>query len=394
MRLSRAQNIADLRLVARRRLPRVVFDYIDGAVEDERGMAHNRAAFERVRIVPRYLVDIGTRDLSTTLFGRRYALPFGIGPTGLSNLAWPGGADSALARTAAAADVPFVLSTAGTTSIEAISQVAPEHCWFQLYMPKEEGAREDLVRRADAAGAHALMVTVDVPVSAKRERDLRNGFMLPLRPSVGLALDGATHPGWALQLLRHGMPNFENLKPYSKPGAKVATLAGYISSQLTGSVSWEMIDGIRKAWKKPLLIKGIQSVADALLAVEHGVDGIVISNHGGRQLDAAPAPIEVLPAIRAAVGDKLVLCLDSGVRRGPDIAKALALGADYVFLGRATLYGAAAAGQTGATKAVDFLRDELDRCLAQIGCPTVAGLRDVDVSFDTAWADPVAAASV
>jgi (S)-mandelate dehydrogenase len=392
MRFSRAQNIGDLRLVARRRLPRVVFDYIDGAVEDERGMAHNRAAFERIRIVPRYLVDIGTRDLSATLFGRRYALPFGIGPTGLANLAWPD-ADSALARTAANADVPFVLSTAGTTAIETIGQVAPEHAWFQLYLPKEEGAREDLVRRADAAGAHALMVTVDVPISAKRERDIRNGFMLPLRPSVGLALDGAIHPGWALQLLRHGMPNFENLKPYSTPGAKVATLAGYISSQLTGSVTWAMIDHIREIWKKPLLIKGIQSVADAHLAVEHGVDGIVVSNHGGRQLDAAPAPIEVLPAIRAAVGDKLVLTLDSGVRRGPDVAKALALGADYVFIGRATLYGVAAAGQAGAAKAIDFLRDELDRCLAQIGCPTVAGLREAEVRFDTAYADPVAAAS-
>jgi (S)-mandelate dehydrogenase len=383
MRFSRALNIADLRTVARRRLPRVVFDYIDGAVEDERGLAHNRAAFERIRIVPRYLVDVDTRDLTTTLFGRRYALPFGIGPTGLSNLAWPG-ADAALARTAAAADVPFVLSTAGTTSIETICTEAPEHAWFQLYLPKDPAAREDLVRRADAAGAHALMVTVDIPLPAKRERDIRNGFMLPLKPSLGLALDGATHPGWSLQLLRHGMPNFENLKPYSTPGAKVATLAGYISSQLTGAVSWATIDWLREAWKKPLLIKGIQSVDDARLAVEHGLDGIVISNHGGRQLDAAPAPIEVLPAIRAAVGDRLTLILDSGVRRGADVAKALALGADYVLVGRATLYGVAAAGERGAAAALGFLRDEFDRCLAQIGCPTVAGLRDADVRFDAA----------
>lgn len=391
MRFSRAQNIADLRLVARRRLPRVVFDYIDGAVEDERGLAHNRAAFDRIRIVPRYLVDTGTRDLSTTLFGRRYALPFGVGPTGLANLAWPN-ADSAMARAAADADIPYVLSTAGTTSIETIMDVAPDHGWFQLYMPKEPEARADLVRRAHAAGAHALMVTVDVPASSKRERDLRNGFMLPLRPSLSLALDGATHPGWSMKLFRHGMPNFENLKPYSTPGAKVATLAGYISSQLTGSVTWDMIDEIRKAWKRPLLIKGIQSVEDAKLAVEHGVDGIVISNHGGRQLDAAPAPIEVLPAIHAEVGGKIMIGLDSGVRRGADIAKALALGADYVFIGRATFYGVGAAGPAGAAKAIEFLRDELDRCLAQIGCPTVEGLRDVDVRFDTAFADPAAAA--
>lgn len=378
MRLSTAQNVADLRRVAKRRLPKVVFDYIDGGVEDEIGIARNRTAFEHIEIVPRYLVDITERSTRTTLFGRDYALPFGIAPTGLNNLAWPG-ADMALAKAAQSADIPFVLSTASTTTIEAVAEAVPEHTWFQLYVPREEKVRADLIRRVDEAGAHAMMVTVDVPLPSKRERDIRNRFMLPLTPTVALAVDGATHPGWSLQLLRHGMPRFENLAPYAEPGAGVQSLAAFMVRQISQGVTWDVIKEIRKAWKKPLLIKGIQSADDAKLAVKHGVDGIVISNHGGRQLDAAPAPIAVLPKIREAVGDKLVIALDSGIRRGPDVAKALALGADFTFVGRATLYGVAAGGRPGAEKAIGFLRDELDKCLGQIGHPDVGELGSVEI---------------
>ncbi len=381
MRLSQTLNIGELRAIARNRLPRVVFDYIDGAVEDEEGMARNRAAFERVRMVPRYLVDVAERSQTTTLFGRTYAHPFGIAPTGLANLSWPG-ADTALARVAAGADIPFVLSTAATTSIEQAAAAAPDHFWFQLYAPRDMEVRQDLLRRAQAAGAKALMVTVDVPLASKRERDIRNNFILPLRPNVTMGLDALTHPLWALQMLRYGVPRLEVLAPYAEKNAGAQSLAAFLASQITQSLTWEDIKALRKTWRGPLVIKGILSADDAKKAARLGVDAILISNHGGRQLDSAPAPVELLPAIREAVGDGLVLMLDSGVRRGADIAKALALGADFVFVGRATLYGVAAAGEAGAERALSFLIDELDRCLAQIGCPEVKDLRGVETVID------------
>ncbi|MHA1538041.1 MAG: alpha-hydroxy acid oxidase [Alphaproteobacteria bacterium] len=383
MRLSQTLNIADLRAIARNRLPRVVFDYIDGAVEDEEGMARNLAALSRVRLVPRYLVDVAERSQATALFGQTYAHPFGIAPTGLANLSWPG-ADTALARAAAEANIPFVLSTAATTSIEQAAEAAPDHFWFQLYAPIDLEVRADILRRAEAAGAKALMVTVDVPLPSKRERDLRNNFILPLRPNVTMGLDAMTHPGWALQMLRHGVPRLEVLAPYAAKNAGAQSLAAYVASQITQSLTWEDVAALRKSWRGPLVIKGILSSDDAKKAARLGVDAILISNHGGRQLNAAPAPIEMLPDIREAVGDKLVLMLDSGVRRGADIAKALALGADFVFVGRATLYGVAAAGEAGARRALSFLSDELDRCLAQIGCPDVKDLRGVETRLDGA----------
>lgn len=381
MRLSQTLNIGDLRAIARNRLPRVVFDYIDGGVEDEEGMARNLAAFERVRIVPRYLVDVAERDQATTLFGRTYGHPFGIAPTGLASLSWPG-ADTALARVAASADIPFVLSTAATTSIEQAAAAAPDHFWFQLYAPRDREVRADLLRRAEAAGAKALVVTVDVPLASKRERDIRNKFVLPLRPNVTMGFDALSHPHWALQKLRYGVPRLEVLAPYTEENVGAQSLAEYFVSQITQSLTWEDVKALRKSWRGPLVLKGILSADDAKQAARLGVDAVLISNHGGRQLDSAPAPIEMLPAIREAVGDGLALMLDSGVRRGADIAKALALGADFVFVGRATLYGVAAAGEAGAKQALSFLIDELDRCLAQIGCPEVSGLRGVETRID------------
>ncbi len=379
MGFSKAHNIEGLRQAARRRLPRIVFDYIDDGVEDETGIACNRAAFERVRVVPRYLVDTNQRSKKTTLFGQNHALPFGIAPTGLGNLSWPR-ADFALARAAAAADIPFVVSTAATSSIERIAEAAPGHTWFQLYVPRDRAVCEDLLRRAGDAGAHGLMVTVDVPTPSKRERDLRNGLLQHSpKPSAALALDVLTHPSWSLQMLRHGRPRFENLAPYAGPKASSADLAAFLAAQIARPLDWDDIAWLRERWRGPFLLKGILSAAEAKRAVERGIDGIVVSNHGGRQLDSAPAPIEVLPAIRAAVGDGFVLALDSGVRRGSDVAKALALGADFVFIGRATLYGVAAAGQAGAGRAIEFLADELDRFLAQTGCRSIEELRYLEI---------------
>ncbi len=379
MRFSKAQNIEDLRLVARRRLPRIAFDFFDGGAEDETGIARNRAAFERVRVVPRYLVDTTRRSTSAKLFGRSHALPFGIAPTGLVGLGGHG-TDLALARAAAAADIPFVLSTAANTAIERIVEAAPDHTWFQLYFPRDRAVCEDLLRRVGDAGAHGLMVTVDVPLPSKRERDLRSGLLAhSLTPSAGLAFDLLTHPSWSLRMLRHGQPRFENFAQYLGPKAGAAEYAAFLGAQIARPLDWDDIAWLRERWQGPFLLKGVLSVTEAKLAVERVIDGLVISNHGGRQLDAAPAPIEVLPAIRAAVGEDFVLTLDSGVRRGADVAKALALGADFVFVGRATLYGAAAAGGAGAARAIEFLADELDRFLAQTGCPSIEALRELEI---------------
>jgi L-lactate dehydrogenase (cytochrome)/(S)-mandelate dehydrogenase len=387
MRFSKAVNIAELREVARARVPKFVFDYVDGAVEDEIGMARNRAALDAARIVPRYLVDVSNRDQTTPLFGRTYAAPIGIAPVGLANLNWPG-ADTILARTAAAADIPYVLSTAATTSIEDAAEAAGGNFWFQLYAPNEISVREDLLRRADQAGAEVLVLTVDVPLASNRERDRRNGLTLPFKFTGRHAFDAFTRPAWSAQVLRHGNPRFEVLAPYADPKAGTRSLTAFAASQLARVLTWDDFDRIRESWPRKLVVKGLMAAGDAVLARDRGADGIILSNHGGRQLDAAPAPIECLAGVRRAVGDSFTVMVDSGVRRGTDIARLMAAGADFVFTGRAMLYGVAAAGPAGAEKALSILLDELDLCLGQIGCPSIAGLREAEIHLEPPAAAP------
>jgi (S)-mandelate dehydrogenase len=381
MKIDRAVNIEDLRRMARRKLPRIVFDFIEGGVEDEHCLARNESGFARHRLMPRYLVNVSKRDQSAVLFERTYSSPFGIAPTGMAALAHRG-ADLLLAESAAATNIPFIMSGASTASIEAAARTAPAHAWYQLYPARARNISEDLVRRARDAGLSTLVLTVDVPVSSKRERNIRNGFGQPVKlrlSGLGTMAEALTHPGWIVDFLRHGMPRFENWSAYADPGTDAETLANFVAQQIaTGTFNWHDLEALRKLWPRHLVLKGILHPDDARRAVEAGVDGIMISNHGGRQLDQAPAPIEALPAIRAAVGDKLTLMLDSGVRRGADIVTALCLGARFVFVGRATLYGAAAGGLRGVQKAVDILRDEIDRVMAQIGCPS---LERLDSSF-------------
>jgi (S)-mandelate dehydrogenase len=380
MKIDRAVNIEDLRRMAKRRLPRIVFDFIEGGVEDERCLARNESAFARHRLVPRYLVDVSKRDQSTVLFERTYSSPFGIAPTGMAALACRG-ADLLLAESAAAANVPFIMSGASTASIEAAARTAPAHAWYQLYPARTKNISEDLVRRARDAGLSTLVLTVDVPVSSKRERNIRNGFGQPVKlrlSGLGTLAEALTHPAWLLDSIRHGMPRFENWGPYASPGLTAQGLANFVAQEMNTNFNWSDLAAIRKLWPRHLVLKGIMHPDDALRAAEGGVDGIIVSNHGGRQLDQAPASIEALPAIRAAVGDKLTLMLDSGVRRGADIIAAMCLGARFVFVGRATVYGVAAAGPDGVRKAIEILRDEIDRVMAQIGCPSLEGL---DSSF-------------
>lgn len=367
MRIADAVNIDDLRRLARRRLPRVVFDFIEGGVEDEHCLAVNEASFARRRIVPRYMVEVHRRSQAATLLGRGYASPFGIAPTGLAAL-FRADADLILAKAAVAANIPFIMSGASTASMEAAAQVAPGHTWYQLYAARDRKISEDMVRRASDAGLSTLVLTVDVPIPSKRERNLRNGFELPLKLKWSRSLEALMHPRWIASYLRRGMPRFDNWAPYAQPGASAKAIAAFVARQIPCSVTWHDVENFRRLWPRHLVIKGIMHPDDAARATQMGVDGIMVSNHGGRQLDQAPAALEMLPAICAAVGDKVAVMLDSGVRRGADILTALCLGARFVFVGRATLYGAAAGGLAGAQRAVEILRKEVDLVMGQMGC--------------------------
>ncbi len=383
MNVDKAVNIEDLHRMAKRRLPKIAFDFIEGGLEDERGIERNTSAFHKHRLLPRYLVDVSKRDQSATLFGHTYASPFGIAPTGGAGL-FRRGADLMLAEAAAKANIAYIMSGASNDSIEAAAKVAPNNAWYQLYAASEAGIREDMIRRTADAGLAALVLTVDVPVGSKRERNIRNGFAnirgglfqaLSLKPAI--LLEALTHPGWIVEYLKHGggTPMLQNWQPYAKNGASAEEVYNFSRSLMPyNAQTWRDLETYRRLFPRNLVVKGIMSPADALRAAEIGCDGIIVSNHGGRQLDQAPASLDVLPAIKAAVGDKLTVMLDSGVRRGADILIALCLGAKFVFMGRPTLYGAAAGGIAGVNKAVSIFRNEIDLVMGQIGCPSLAEL--------------------
>jgi (S)-mandelate dehydrogenase len=374
MNTDKAINIDDLRRMAKRHLPRLCFDFIEGGLEDERGLARNAGAFDDYALVPRYLVDVTEREMATTLFGRSYDLPFGIAPTGIAGF-FRRGADLMLAEAAKAANVPFIISGASTASIESVARVAPEHAWYQLYGARDRAVSADMIRRARDAGLSTLVLTVDVPVGSKRERNLRNGFTRPYRVSPSIALEALRHPAWIADYLRHGgMPYLETWVPYAKKGASASEVSDYVATQTPSIQTWQDLETYRRLWPGTLAVKGVLHIDDARRAAEMGVDGIIVSNHGGRQLDRAPSPVEVLLPIVQAVGSKVTVMFDSGVRRGSDIVIARCLGARFAFVGRATLYGCAAGGVKGAKRAIDILRDEIDRVMVQIGCAQLAAL--------------------
>jgi (S)-mandelate dehydrogenase len=373
--------IADLRRLARRRIPRFAFDYLDGGADDESALARSRAAWDEIRLVPRVGRDVARRGFGLDLFGRRWAAPLGVAPTGLTGLAWPG-ADLMIARAAAAMNVPVVLSTPATASIEDAAAAVPDgQLWFQLYVPQRIETAFDLLRRANAAGIRVVMVTMDVPVPGKRERDHRNGFGLPLRYGPRMLLDLGTHPRWSLAMLRAGPPRFANHLPYAPPEIASGTtrMAAFIASQVMPSLTWDLLRRLRDAWPGIFLAKGILDPSDAEEALRIGADGIVVSNHGGRQLDAAPATAAALPAIVKAVRGRVPVLVDGGVRRGADIARAIALGADCVLAGRPTLYGVAAGGEAGAARALALLVEELDRTMAMLGCRSLEELQQLSL---------------
>ena len=370
-------TVEDYRKLAARRLPRMVFDYLDGGAEGERGLARNLGAFANVRLRPRRLVDVSRRDLSIELFGRRQNLPLVIAPTGLNGALWPD-RDVLLAR-AAAAGIPFVLSTAATTTIEDVADRAGGDLWFQLYVVQRPLA-EALTKRALAAGYKTLVLTVDVSVNGKRERDLRNGFAIPFRPSARSVLDAARRLAWLLRQVRHGLPQLANFGDAGRKG-DVNAQAALMKRQMDASFAWNDLDALRQSWPHVLVVKGICRVEDAKRCEALGVDAVVLSNHGGRQLDDTPAPLAL---IRGTAGQlSRPVLTDSGIRRGADVVKSVALGASAVMLGRATLYGLAARGGAGVAHVLDILRAEIDTTLALLGRSPVAALQPDDVVEET-----------
>jgi isopentenyl diphosphate isomerase/L-lactate dehydrogenase-like FMN-dependent dehydrogenase len=374
MNPANAVNIADLRVAARRYLPRLLFDWIDGGAGDETALAQSVAQFSAARLMPRYLVDISSRSLAKSLFGRQYSVPFGVAPMGNGGLFRPG-ADIAMAQAAAAANAPFILSGATIATIEEAAAAAPGHVWLQIYPARDGAITRDFIARAGAAGIETLVVTVDLPLAAKRERDIRNGFALPIKYDLAKIVDAALHPEWTLRWLQTGgMPKMGAWAAYAGKDASGEQVAAFMRSQFYPTHTWADLDVYRSLWKGKLVIKGLQHPGDAQRALAAGCDGIIVSNHGGRQFDRAPTPLDTLPAIKAAVEGKIPVMLDGGIRRGADIVVALARGADFVFCGRAILYGVAAAGLAGASRSFEILRDEMDRTMGQIGRVSVAEL--------------------
>lgn len=371
-----AYDIADLRELARRRLPKGVFEFMDRGNGDEVALANNREAFERIKLVPHALVDTSSRSQEITLFGNRQKMPIVIAPTGSAGLNWFEG-EIALARAAAAAGIPFTLATGSMTSMEKVAEQAGGTLWFQIYMWPDRSLSHGLVERAKAAGYQALVVTVDTPVPPGREYNLRNGMTVPFRFTRRNVTDVLMHPRWvatvlARYLLTSGMPRYENYPTEVKARITAAPMGR--SMMVTDSLTWDDLKALRRIWPHRLIVKGILRPQDAVLAADCGADGVIISNHGGRAVDSTMAPIEVLPSVIEAAGKRLTVMVDSGFRRGADVVKALALGAAAVLVGRATLYGTAVAGEAGAARAIEIYRDEIDRILGLIGCPDVAQL--------------------
>lgn len=370
MNIDECINLDDLRKIAKKRVPKVIYDFIEGGVEDEAGLLRNEDAFRNRGLVPRYMIDVSSINQETELFGQTFSSPYGIAPTGgIGN--YRHGGDLMLARAARDANIPFIMSGAATAKMEDMAREAPDHGWYQLYTAKDRSISEDQVRRAEALGISTLVITVDVPVGSNRERNKRNGFGRPLRLSLASKLDALRRPFWFKDYMTHGLAMLSNWEAYAPAGSSAHDVGEFVADQFPGPLTWSDIEHFRKMWPRKLVLKGIMRVDDAIRAADAGVDGLMVSNHGARQLDRAPSPLDVLPAIDAAVGDRMTLMLDGGIRRGADILIALCMGAKFVFMGRPTLYGVVAGGDAGAAKAVQIVRSEIETNMKQMGCPSL-----------------------
>ena len=362
-------SASDARKYAKRRLPRMIFDFIDGSAGEERACALNVEMIEALRMLPRVLVNVENRNHQKALFDQTWNLPFGIAPMGMCNLTWPG-ADAMLARAARQYGIPLVLSTMASSSIETTAERAGEHAWFQLYVGQSEEVAYHLIERAETVGYTNLILTVDVPSIGSRPREERNGFQSPFRIGPKQFLDFALHPRWSLTTLKTGLPKLANVN--------VAGGKQFKRNEARGLVDWDFLARLRERWPGKLIVKGVLGCEDSVRIRDAGVDAVYVSNHGGRQLDSAPAAIQMLPQIRAAVGPDFPLLFDSGVRNGEAVIRALALGADFVFIGRPFLYAIGADGYAGLQQMIELIRSQIDISLAQLGCPDINGI-DADM---------------
>lgn len=366
-------SVEDLRKKAKNRIPRFAFEYLDGGCNEDVNIHRNTSELREIQLEPRYLNNYKDSSIKTTVFGREYDAPFGVAPVGLQGLMWPNSPEI-LAKAAYTHNIPFILSTVTTSNIERISELTQGNAWFQLYNPVDDTIRKDIINRAAAAQCPVLVLLCDVPTFGYRPRDFRNGLALPPKMSIENILQILTRPRWAYETLKHGQPNFENLKPYMPDGLNLRQLGKFMDETFSGRLNEERIAPIRDQWKGKLVLKGVSSEADAQQAIQLGFDGIIVSNHGGRQLDAGESTIKPLSTIAANYGDQIEVMMDSGIRSGPDIARTLASGAKFSFLGRSFMYGTAALGKKGGDHTISMLKVQLKQVMDQLCCEKVSDL--------------------
>ena len=367
---SKYPSVQDLRQKAERKIPKFAFEYLDGGCNEDVNLHKNTSDIREVELLPYYLRNHIKSDMKTELFGHTYDAPFGIAPVGLQGLMWPN-APEILAKAAFDHNIPFILSTVTTSSIERIAEITEGQAWFQLYHPTEDSMRDAIIKRADAAGCPVLVILCDVPSFGFRPRDIRNGLAMPPKMSVKNILQIMTKWEWALKTLVHGQPSFETLKPYMPKNLDLKQLGNFMNQTFSGRLNEEKIKPIRDMWKGKLVLKGVANEADAEVAVRLGLDGIIVSNHGGRQLDAGESTIKPLVRIAKEYGDQIKVMMDSGLRSGPDIARTLASGAEFTFMGRSFMYGVAALGSQGGNHTISLLKTELQQVMEQICCENV-----------------------
>jgi isopentenyl diphosphate isomerase/L-lactate dehydrogenase-like FMN-dependent dehydrogenase len=364
----KAANISQLKTLTKSRIPGFVYDYLCGGCNEDLAVSNNRRALDSIYLLPTYLTPAEKTDTSVEILGQTYASPFGVAPLGLSGLIWPG-ASTFQAQAAKRANQPFILSTVASISIEQAAASAEDCFWFQLYPPTDKGMLKDLLKRTEAVGCKHLVVTIDVPSLARRPSDIRAGLSVPPKMNLRSLSQIMTRPAWALSMAKHGKPEFETIKPYLNAQGDMTELSNFIRNTLKDVVDIHLLESIRALWPHKLIVKGILNEQDAELAKQAGADAIIVSNHGGRQLDAALPPVTRLPHIRERLGDQFPLMADSGVESGVDLARFLAQGADMVFAGRAFMYGVGALGEAGAGHVFDILQTELLQVLEQLRCP-------------------------
>jgi len=370
---SRYPSVEDLRTKAQKKIPKFAFEYLDGGCNEDVNLHKNTSEIREVELLPQYLSKHSGSDLSTELFGHTYDAPFGVAPVGLQGLMWPNSPEI-LAKAAFDHNIPFCLSTVSTTSIERISELTEGRAWFQLYHPTENSLRDDVIKRAEAAQCPVLVILCDVPTFGFRPRDIRNGLAMPPSISIKNIIQILGRPEWAMKTLIHGQPNFATLKPYMPKNLDLKQLGKFMDQTFSGRLNEEKIKPIRDMWKGKLVLKGVASEADAEKAIRLGLDGIIVSNHGGRQLDAGESTIKPLTRIAKKYGNQLTVMMDSGMRSGPDIARTLASGAKFAFLGRSFMYGVSALGNEGGNHTISLLKTQLKQVMEQICCEEVKDL--------------------